>query len=80
MQNQRMPKQIAEAAVEGVRKRGRPCKRWRYELEEDLSVVEIKKKKTGNGQRPSRMGGDCVGSRGPQRTVTLEEKKRQKNA
>jgi hypothetical protein len=49
-------------------------------LEEDLSVVVIKKKQTGNGQRPSGMGEDCVGSQGPKRTVTLEEKKRQKNA
>ena len=44
MQNRRLPKQIAAAAVEGIRKRGRPCKRWRGELEEDLNVVEIKKK------------------------------------
>lgn len=28
-------KKIAAAAVEGVRKRGRPCKRWRGELEKD---------------------------------------------
>ena len=39
-----------------------------------------KKKQIGNGQRPSGMGEDCVGSQGPQRTLTLEEKKRQKNA
>jgi len=35
MENQRMLKKIAAAAVEGVRKRGRPCKRWRGELEKD---------------------------------------------
>lgn len=45
MQNQRMTKQITSGAVEGVRKRGRPCRRWKGELEEDLSVVEIKKRK-----------------------------------
>ena len=46
MQNQRMPKQTASGAVEGVRIRGRPCRRWKGELEEDLSVVEIKKIKS----------------------------------
>jgi len=43
-------------------------------------VVEIKEKQTGNGERPSGMGEDCIGSQGPQRTVTLLEKKRRKNA
>jgi hypothetical protein len=35
MQNQRTPKQIAAATREGTRKRGRPRKRWKEELEED---------------------------------------------
>jgi hypothetical protein len=39
MQNQRMPKQIAAATVEGTRKRGRPHKRWKDEVEEDLNMV-----------------------------------------
>lgn len=32
MQNQRMPKQIAAAKVEGTRERGRPRRRWRDEV------------------------------------------------
>jgi hypothetical protein len=39
MQNQIMPKQIATVAMEGIRKRGRPCKRWR---DEDLNNMGIK--------------------------------------
>jgi hypothetical protein len=33
MQNQRMPKQIATATMEGTRKRGKPRKIWRDEVE-----------------------------------------------
>jgi hypothetical protein len=42
MQNQRMPKQIAVATIEGTRKRGRPHKRWKDEIEEDLNLMGIK--------------------------------------
>jgi hypothetical protein len=37
-----MPKQIAATIIEGIRKRGRPRKRWKDEVEEDLNVMEIK--------------------------------------
>jgi hypothetical protein len=43
MHNQRIPKQIAAPTVEEIRKRGRPCKRWRGDAEEDLNTVGIKK-------------------------------------
>jgi hypothetical protein len=36
MQNQSMPKQIAAATIEGIRKRGSPCKRWK---DEDLNIM-----------------------------------------
>ena len=45
MQNQRKPKLIAIAAVEGKIKRGRPSRRWRDKTEEYLNVMGIK-----NGQ------------------------------
>jgi hypothetical protein len=41
--NQRIPKQIATLTVEGIRKRGRPRKRWRGDAEEDSNTVGIKK-------------------------------------
>jgi hypothetical protein len=37
-----MSKQIASTTTEGTRKRGRLCKRWRYEVEEVLNKMEIK--------------------------------------
>jgi hypothetical protein len=37
-----VPEQIATATMEGTSKRGRPCKRWRDELEENLNMIGIK--------------------------------------
>jgi hypothetical protein len=37
-----MPKQIAATTIEGKRKRGRPRKRWKNEVEEDLNIMGIK--------------------------------------
>jgi ribosomal protein L21E len=37
-----MTKQIATATIEGTRKRGRPHKRWKGEVEEDLNIMGIK--------------------------------------
>jgi hypothetical protein len=58
------------------KERGRPRKRWTYEVEEDLSIMGVR-----NGQAMSqRLSGtekDCIGSQDPQRTVALEEKKKQ---
>jgi hypothetical protein len=42
MQKQRMPKQIAATTIEGIRKRGRPRKRWKDEVEEELNVMGMK--------------------------------------
>jgi hypothetical protein len=42
MQNKRLPKQIAVATIEGTKKRGRPHKRWKDEVEEYLNIMGIK--------------------------------------
>jgi hypothetical protein len=66
-----MPKQIATARMEGIRKRGRPRQKWKDEVEEDLSVPCIWK-----GQamvRPLGMEEGCTGSQVPQQTVVPEE-------
>ena len=57
--------------MEGTRKRGRPRKRWRDEVEKELNIMGIKKQ-TGNGQTPQRMEEDCIGSH------CLESRKRGK--
>jgi hypothetical protein len=74
MQNQRTPKQIAAATIEGTRKIGRPRKRWKNEVEEDLNIMGIQKVRW----RSSEMEKDCTANRGPQQTVVLEEKKKKK--
>ena len=38
-----MPRQIASAAVVGKWKRGRPRKRWRDEVGDDINITGIKK-------------------------------------
>jgi len=48
-----------------TRKRGRPHKKLRDMVDEDL-------KQACNGQRPSGMQKDYIGSQGPQWTVALE--------
>jgi hypothetical protein len=42
MQNQSIPKQIATPTMEAKRRRGRPRKRWRDEVEEGLNIMGIK--------------------------------------
>jgi hypothetical protein len=39
LHNQRIPKQIAIHRVEGIRKRGRPRKRWRGDVKEELNTM-----------------------------------------
>jgi hypothetical protein len=36
-----MPKQIATPTMKGTRKKERPCKRWRDEVDEDLNIIGI---------------------------------------
>jgi hypothetical protein len=68
MQNQRMPKQILTATMEGKRKRGRPHKRWREEVEKDLNTMGIQNRKTVARDRrewrkivlESKVTSDCI--------------------
>jgi len=39
----RMPKNIFTQELEGTRRRGRPRKRWREELERDLQVLGVRR-------------------------------------
>jgi hypothetical protein len=40
-----MPKQIGTATMEGARKGGRARKRWAYEVQGDLNIMGINKRK-----------------------------------
>ena len=38
-----MPENIFTQELEGLRKRGRPRKRWKEEVERDLQVMEVRR-------------------------------------
>jgi len=42
MEEDRMPKKIFTQELEGTRRRGRPMKRWKEEVERDLQVVGVR--------------------------------------
>jgi hypothetical protein len=41
MEGDRMPKKIFTQELEGTRRRGRPTKGWREEVERDLKVLRV---------------------------------------
>jgi hypothetical protein len=43
MEEDRMPKKIFTQEMEGTRRRGRPRKRWKVEVERDLQVLEVRR-------------------------------------
>lgn len=57
----------------GKKEKGKPHKRWRQEVEEELNVMGIKKQ-VGNDQRPSGYEEECIGSQGRKQTVAFEKK------
>jgi hypothetical protein len=43
MEEDRMPKKIVTQELEGTRRRGRPRKRWKEEVEKDLQVLGVRR-------------------------------------
>jgi len=43
MEEDRMPKKIFTQELEGTRRRVRPRKRWKKEVERDLQVLEVRR-------------------------------------
>jgi hypothetical protein len=43
MEEDRMPKKIFTQELEGIRRRGRPRKGWREEVERDLQVLAVRR-------------------------------------
>jgi hypothetical protein len=43
MEEDRMPKKIFTQELEGTRRRGRPKKEWREELERELQVLGVRR-------------------------------------
>jgi hypothetical protein len=57
-----MPQQIGSAAMVGKRKRGRPHKRWKDEVEYELNIIGMKKGQV-MVKRPLGMEGNLIGRR-----------------
>jgi hypothetical protein len=43
MEEDKMPKKIFTQELDGPRRRGRPRKGWREEMERDLQVLEVRR-------------------------------------
>jgi len=43
MEEDRMPRKIFSQEMEGTRRRGRPRKRWKEEVERDLQVLGVRR-------------------------------------
>jgi hypothetical protein len=48
IEENRMPKKIYTQELEGTRRRGRPRKRWRKEVESDLQVLGVRRWRVGD--------------------------------
>ena len=78
MEEDRMPKKIFTQEMEGTRRRGRPRKRWKEEVERDLQVVEVRRWRELVADR-KKMEEHCSTGQGPQwAVVPMEEEEEEK--
>ena len=68
-----MPKTIFTQELEGKRRRGRPRKRWKEEVERDLQVLGVSRWREFVANR-KKMEGHCSTGQSPQWTVVPIEK------
>ena len=67
-----MPKKIFTQELEGTRRRGRPRKGWKEEVERDLQVLGVRRWRVGG--RQEKMEGHCSMDQSPQwAVVPMEE-------
>jgi hypothetical protein len=68
------PKCLSNGERFGVRRRGRPRKRWLQDVKDDLRRMRIGKWKEKAGTKY--MAANCEGSQSPARAVELRKKKK----
>jgi hypothetical protein len=78
MEEDRMPKKIFTQELEGTRRRGRPKKRWKEEVERDLQVLGVRRWRELMTDRKKMEGYSSTGQ-SPQRAVVPMEKRRRSN-
>jgi hypothetical protein len=72
MEENRMPKKIFTQELKGTRRRGRPRKRWKEEVEMDLQVLGVRRwRKLATDRK--KMAGYCSTGQSPQWAVVLME-------
>jgi hypothetical protein len=72
MEENRMPKKIFTQELEGMRRRGRPKKRWKEEVERDLQVLGVRRWRELVA-RQEKMEGHCFDRPSPQQAVVPME-------
>jgi len=73
MEEDRMPRKIFTQELEGMRRRGRPRKRWKEEVERDLQVLGVRRRRELVADR-KKMAGHCLTGQSPQwAVVPMEE-------
>jgi hypothetical protein len=77
MEEHRMPKKIFAQELEGARRRERPRKRWKEEVERDLQVLGMRRWRKLVTDR-KKMEGYCSTGQSPQRAVVPMEKRRRR--
>ena len=76
MEEDRMPKKTFTQELVGTRRRGRPRKRWKEELERDLQVLVVRRWRELVADR-KKMEGYCSTDQSPQwAVVPMEEEER----
>jgi len=68
MEEDRIPKKIYTQELEGTRRRGRPRKRWKEEVERDIQVLEVRRWQELVADR-KKMEEHCLTSQSPQWAV-----------
>ena len=68
MKEDRMPKKIFTQELEGTRRRGRPRKTWKEEVERELKVLEVRRWREFVADR-KKMEGHCSTGQSPQWAV-----------
>jgi len=72
MEEDRMPKKIFTQELEGTRRRGRPRKRWKGEVERDLQVQGVRRWRELMADT-KKMEGHCSTDQSPQKAVVPME-------
>ena len=79
MEEDRMPKKIFTQELKGTRRRGRPRKRWKEEVERDLQVLGVRRWRELVADR-KKMEGHCSTGQSPKWAVVPMEEKEEEEA